>query len=168
MLATITATIGIATWYSAPLGSPLYCDTWDTVLAYDPLAEWIAVDVNEYRTGHVQCGDLLLLRTPYGTVMARAVDAGPLHRFHLTDHPDLAIIADVPMHLKPFPGRSSLATWINITAMARLNMAQNLGGDPPQTHPHAVEDSGAAWMAQKRRMMKSAIHAGKRAGGAGR
>jgi len=83
---------GIATAYAGQyVGQPLYCGG-----VYDVQAEpWIALPVGEF-----ECGDLVLVRFEDGsTLMARAMDAGPLGLYNVQGQ---AIIADVPAHLAPF------------------------------------------------------------------
>jgi len=84
---------GIATAYAGPyIGGPLYCGgTYD--LGADP---WIALPVG----GDWECGDLVFVRFEDGsTLMARAMDAGPLGQYNVEGR---AIIADIPAHLAPF------------------------------------------------------------------
>ena len=93
MACSLIALTGIATAYAGPyVGGPLYCGG-----VYDlQAAPWIALPTG----GAWECGDLVYLRFEDGsTLMARALDAGPLGLYNVQGQ---AIIADVPAHLAPF------------------------------------------------------------------
>lgn len=114
----ITLLTGVATMYAGVVGAPLYCDTWDTDLAYaETTLPWVAIDVNLYG-GWASCGDEILLLGDGWSLLARAWDAGPLSRYYVADFgPSLRIIADVPKHLAPFPGLSSKVTMVNLSRL---------------------------------------------------
>lgn len=129
LLLLVCTYVGVATTYDEPrfVGQPLYCDSSDNDLYYDAATmPWIAVDVSEYLTGRVQCGDVFLLRFADGTMLeARAQDAGYLYdaaclrRHYLDDNQCLPIVADVPTYLAPFTDTSSVVTMVNISAYER-------------------------------------------------
>jgi len=93
--------VGVATTYGGPGeawfdGRPLYCGCGAT---YDVDAPpWVAVDVSEYESGRVRCGDELWMTFEGGgKLRARAMDAG-----YLYGHDTLLggpIVVDVPAHL---------------------------------------------------------------------
>jgi hypothetical protein len=94
MACSLVALVGIATAYAGPyIGQPLYCGG-----VYDLQADpWIAMPIGG---GGWECGDLVYLRFADGsTLMARAMDAGPLSLYNVEGQP---IIADIPAHLAPF------------------------------------------------------------------
>ncbi len=107
--------IGVATVYML-IGGPLFCGG-----TYDINAEpWVALDINQYRNGSAECGDLILLTFPDGKyIIARAMDAGTLSRFHVDDWGPIPIVVDVPMHIKTFNGLSLPVKMYNITAGCR-------------------------------------------------
>ena len=93
MVYSLALVAGIATAYAGPyVGQPLYCGG-----VYDVQAEpWIALPVG----GAWECGDLVLVRFEDGSsLMARAMDAGPLGLYNVEGQP---ILADIPAHLAPF------------------------------------------------------------------
>jgi len=106
--------LGVATVYTLAL-QPLYCggifSTHNT--------PWLAVDVSQYTTHSIHCGDTMLLTTPHGSLIAQALDAGYLHNYHVDQWGSRPIIADVPSHLSPFPGLSCPATLLNLSAIER-------------------------------------------------
>lgn len=113
--------VGLLTWYGGPtepefVGEYLYCSTGARPLRYDEATKpWIAVDVSEYESGEIQCGDLLYVAfddNPQLNFFARAYDAGHL------DNAGLGIIGDVPWHLAKFDGTAH-GTIVNVTAMER-------------------------------------------------
>lgn len=119
---TVTLSIGIITMYSQAehIGQPLYCDRGQGRI-YDPatVAPWIALPVTEYQSGRARCGDLVELRIGTSVIRAQALDAGPLHRYHIASHPNQPIIADVPQHLWPASGISHPGNLINLSALER-------------------------------------------------
>ena len=81
---------------------------------------WIAVDVSEYQSGNVQCGDVMLLYFADGSTMhAMAYDAGYLYNYRTAGWPDMPIVADVPAFLVPFTGTSSVVFMLNYSAVQR-------------------------------------------------
>jgi hypothetical protein len=102
--------VGVATVYTGPVGAPLYCDRWDTEWHYDAATgPWVAVDVGEYESGRVQCGDWLeLVFTDGARLRARALDAGRLRGYYVEDWgADRPIVVDVPREWAPFEGLSA-------------------------------------------------------------
>ena len=106
---------GLATWYAGPyIGEPLYCDRGDGLIYSEDLPPWVAVDVGEYWSGRVQCGDMLAVKFANGeTLRARAWDAGYLARH--------GIVVDVPLHLaRKWRGEGIIgATVVNYSALGR-------------------------------------------------
>ena len=122
---------GMATAYAAHSpDAPLYCDGHlgpaGTLLFHTVTEPWVALDVSEYTSGRVRCGDDIIVRlpTPHGgrdgthTLRARALDAGPLYPFVIAET-ELPIVVDIPRHQAPFTGLSHPATVINVSAMRR-------------------------------------------------
>lgn len=107
--------IGLATIYAGVfVGQPLYCDT-DGSLFYSPETEpWIALDVHLYDRW-ASCGDDILLIAGGRPYTFKALDAGPLYKYHIEDHPALPIVADIPVFLSPFNGLSHPVRMINLT-----------------------------------------------------
>lgn len=107
--------IGVATVYML-LGGPLFCGG-----TYDVNSEsWIALDINQYSNGFARCGDIILLTFPDGKpIIARAMDAGPLSKFHVDCWGYIPIVVDIPEHIKTFNGLSSPVKMYNITAGCR-------------------------------------------------
>ena len=119
-LVALTLLSGVATIYADPyIGQPLYCDRGQGWI-YDANAEpWIALDVNEFTSGRVQCDDTFLIIFANGeTLIAQARDAGYLYPYYVEQWQQ-PIVFDIPAHLAPFPGLSMPATGINLSAMAR-------------------------------------------------
>jgi hypothetical protein len=101
VLATAVTVSGMATIYEH-YGHPLYCGgTFDLATP-----TWVALDVSEYQSGRVRCGDPVRVKFANGqTLRARALDAGYLYKHHIADT-GLPIVVDVPVHLAPFAGLS--------------------------------------------------------------
>lgn len=91
--------LGVATWYAGPyVGGPLYCGG---TYAEDT-APWVAVDVSEYQSGRIQCGDLLTVWIGGKMLQAWAMDAGYLYRYYVEQWgKETPIVVDVPRHLWP-------------------------------------------------------------------
>jgi len=109
VVTAISGSGGVATWYATAQheGNLLYCDyafpgrglRYDQTTA-DEFGPWVAVDVNQYLSGEVDCGDELTLLFEDGTVMvARALDAGRLATHFVRDFgADTPILVDVPQY----------------------------------------------------------------------
>ena len=117
----------IITMYAAPfIGQPLYCSMPDNPLYYSPSTPpWIALPVEDYQSGKVQCGDLMYIRFKLSdgstsTLMARALDAGPFASYCVRqlDGSCPSIAADVPVYWWPVEGISAWAEVIDLTAEA--------------------------------------------------
>lgn len=105
--------IGVLTVYIGVIGAPLYCDTWDTELMYDPTAfPWIAISVERYEFW--DCGDLVIVYLENDYFFARIYDAGYLTGYYVDDQP---IIGDIPKPFAPFDGLSAPGKIINLTQM---------------------------------------------------
>lgn len=107
----VTPTLeGVATYYAADrhAGRPLYCDQYlPEVQVYDEAASpWFSVDVGEYQSGRVRCGEWFLLAFGNGTyLVAQALDAGRfVDRYVLDYGPDRPVVVDLPEHLHPNGG----------------------------------------------------------------
>ena len=95
----------MATTYAGPfVGQPLYCDCGQGLTYSQHTTPWVALDVTEFQSGRVQCGDLVVVRFEDG----QALDAGPLYP-HVIADTGQPIAVDVPAHLAPFPGLSAQA-----------------------------------------------------------
>lgn len=117
---------GVATYYSkAKFGSqPLRCDYQFTEkLIYDESTPaWFAVDINQYTSGNVQCGDEFLLIFGSGEwLIAQALDSGTFEGYWVSTWPDEPIVVDLPEHLKPFKGMSGLVRAYNLSKAEREN-----------------------------------------------
>jgi len=117
----------VATVYAGPyVGQERYCGgTYD---ADDP-APWVALPVSWYEEGRAECGDLIYLSgvdaegAPW-SLMARALDAGPLERYCVETGEGCArIVADVPAHQAPFGGMSARVWQVrNVSAAVRAHL----------------------------------------------
>jgi len=111
--------IGVVTVYATVfIGQPLFCDTGQGLVFSEDTEPWVALDVDLYGDW-AHCGDKILIRGDGWELEALALDAGPLHEYWIEDWPDLPIIADVPMHLAPFPGLSAQVTMTNLDRQPR-------------------------------------------------
>jgi len=106
--------IGIATMYIGVVGSPLYCDNNGTVKYCNEGLPWVALPVDKYGEW-AECGGEIVLYGDGWSILAQALDAGPLSEYYIEDFPELMIIADVPRIHSPFKGLSSKARMINVT-----------------------------------------------------
>jgi len=101
---------GVATYYSEAKhnGNPLYCDQFSNKkLTYNRNNEnWIAMDVGQYLSGNVQCGDKFVLLFEDGKMLeAVALDAGRFENYYVVSYgPDVPIVVDLPEHLMPKNG----------------------------------------------------------------
>ena len=112
---------GIVTIYAGQyVGEPLYCDDGSGLVYNERTTPWVALSIKEYTSGRVQCGDEILIWGDDWSIVVRALDAGPLHRYYIEDWPDLPIIGDLPQFIAPFPGLSAKAQMVNVTATKRL------------------------------------------------
>lgn len=122
LLATVLIISGAATAYGGPqhLGQPLYCDTRSTLIFGRVYTPFLAVDVSEYESGRVHCGDWIRICFADGSHLdAQALDAGYLYR-HRVDQWDAPIVVDVPFQFAPFAGLSTRASIRNLSAFRRL------------------------------------------------
>lgn len=109
--------------YAGPVGAPLYCSTPQTPYTFSTDTQpWIALPLRDYQSGAVECGDLYYLKFENGrTLMARALDAGPLS-LYCVEQPDgscARIGMDVPAHLWPLDGISGWVEMYPISQWAR-------------------------------------------------
>lgn len=122
-MSALAVIVGVATVYAGSyVDGPLYCARPGHQMRYDLDAlPWVAVDVREYESGRIWCGDELWLRFEDGTeLQALALDAGPFEGYYVEEWgADRAIVVDVPAHLAPFPGLSAPVTMVNHSAVVR-------------------------------------------------
>jgi len=122
--------VGIATVYAGPyVGGPLYCARPGHQVRYDQsTTPWVAVDVREYESGRIRCGDELWLRFEDGSeLQALALDAGPFQGYYVAEWgEERGIVVDVPAHLAPFPGLSAPVAMVNHSAVVR-ELEQRVG-----------------------------------------
>ena len=100
---------GVLTWYVAVTGSPLYCGG-----EYDPGEAWLAVPVEAYENGEVQCGDRFAVWTDGHLRYLPALDAGAFGPYCVHDGPACHdIVADLPRHIYAGTGLSRPAYIVN-------------------------------------------------------
>ncbi|MCK5643047.1 MAG: hypothetical protein KAJ19_19725 [Gammaproteobacteria bacterium] len=128
MVASNTA-YGAVTVYAEPyIGERLFCSTPQNPLTYDQATQpWVALPFDKYGIDWL-CGDLILLRTPTGSIMARALDTGPFGGYCVAqgDGECLKIVADVPIYWATWPGLFSPGEVINLSAVARECKARGI------------------------------------------
>jgi len=91
------ALYGVITWYMAT--GPLFCGG-----SYDPGEAWLAMPVEAYESGEVQCGDLFAVWADGQLRYLPALDAGAFGPFCVMDGGSCVdIVADLPRHV--FPGK---------------------------------------------------------------
>ena len=128
--AMIIILTGIAAVYGPYPGRRLFCDQGNGLVYDDLRGPWVAVDPDEYRSGRVHCGDWLWLTTADGhSLLAQALDAGPLYAHRIDDWPGQQIVVDVPMHLATWPltwgGNTSTPVQVeNLSARERALVAE--------------------------------------------
>lgn len=117
----VSIEVGMATYYSyTDYGEqPLYC--WGQYDEHTLQAtQWVAVDVREYQSGRVRCGDTLLICFDSGCVKAHALDAGPFKGYFIEDYPDLPILVDFPREQWPIVGdMSAVVNILNLSKTER-------------------------------------------------
>ena len=113
---------GAVSMYAEPyIGERLFCSTPDNPLIYDQATPpWVALPFDRYGIDWA-CGDLIYIRTPTGSIMARALDTGPFGGYCVAqgDGECLPIVADVPVYWATWEGLSSTGEVINLSAVAR-------------------------------------------------
>lgn len=96
----LTVLVGIATYYTGPVGAPLYCDDGSGYIYDLEAPAWVALSEDLYRSGWANCGDRIKVLFEDGSyLIAAAMDAGPLQDYHLKESPELPLLVDVPEHL---------------------------------------------------------------------
>jgi hypothetical protein len=136
MMSTLTAAlivaVGMATAYTAEHADrPLYCDRGNGLTYGNTVTPWVALDVSEYRSGRVQCGDRIEVTFENGEVLvAYALDAGPLYPYQIAEAGYAPIIVDVPAHLAPFEGLSARCRLVNLSGAGRMMVAPETEGAP--------------------------------------
>jgi len=89
------AIYGALTWYVATVGAPLYCGG-----AYDPAEAWLAVPVEHYESGEVECGDVFAVWVDGHLRYLPALDAGAFGPYCVVDAGKCVdIVADLPRHV---------------------------------------------------------------------
>lgn len=119
----VAVILTVATWYSAAnYPGDVYCA--DATMAQLQAAgvRWVAVDVGEYQAGRVHCGDLLQVDFGDATLMAYALDAGPLADYRVDGLGTIGV--DVPAHLWPVQGMAAQVRVCNLTADLRGRLVQ--------------------------------------------
>ena len=102
----------------------MYCSTPTRPLTFSTTTPpWVALPVEDYQSGAVQCGDLIHLRFENGaTLTARAYDAGPFSRY-CVEQPDgscPSIDLDVPnLHWPAGEDLSAPVEYVNLSQVAR-------------------------------------------------
>ena len=124
-IALLLATVaGMATTYTTEkhYGKPLYCDTWQTDLAYNENTNFVAIPVSWYESGDWQCGDLVVIEFENGdSLLSYALDAGPFgDKFVVKYGEFVPIIVDVPSHEWPYSGISTGASILNVSLANRM------------------------------------------------
>ena len=116
LLATTPPTRGGITFYYGEHfeGRPLYCGQ----VYEEETGPWLAVTVEWYESGLVECGDLCLITFRDGSQMyARARDAGYLSSYRVWDT-GLPIVADLPKYWRN--GReTATGSIVNLSALRR-------------------------------------------------
>jgi hypothetical protein len=130
------AALTLATMYTGPTGAALYCSiSSDSYVYSTDTTSFLALPVESYLDGSVQCGDLMYIRFPNGsTLLARALDAGPFASYCVVQ-PDgtcPSIGMDVPSHLWPVGGISGWVEVVNLSAAYRASCA---GGNVERPSP---------------------------------
>jgi hypothetical protein len=120
--------IGVLTTYAGKyVGEPLYCDRGDGLTYRDDIA-FVALDVLEYETGRAQCGDVVRVTIGGVSFWAQALDAGPLHKYHVEQFGKVPIVGDVPEHLWAHsPGISGRGKIFNLSAFNRMSGDAKMG-----------------------------------------
>ncbi len=134
LLASILILSGAATAYGPGYyGQPLYCDRGASntlqlgqgngLILGEVDTPFVALDVSEYQSGRVRCGDMMRLTFADGQVLeAQALDAGNLYRYRI-DELRAYIIVDVPFQFAPFSKRSGdpkSPEWTGLSAPATI------------------------------------------------
>lgn len=106
---TVASAYGMITWYIAATGTALFCGG-----EYSAREAWLAVPVEAYQSGEVQCGDLFAVWSGGELRYLPARDAGPFGAFCVMDGADChAIVADLPRHVYDYGGLSAPAYVVN-------------------------------------------------------
>lgn len=114
---------GTSTVYGPPIdahiapGNPLYCSTWQRLLKYSTDDIFVAVDVSEYTSGRIKCGDFLIVYLDGKMLLARAWDAGRLYAANL------GIVVDVPYK---YHNLNSQAHIVNLSAIKRIQFEHKM------------------------------------------
>lgn len=114
---------GTSTVYGPPIDQDvyesnfLYCSTWHRPLRYSENDIFVAVDVSEYTSGRIKCGDFLIVYLDGKTLLARAWDAGRLYAANL------GIVVDVPYK---YHNLNSQAHIVNLSAIKRLQFEHKM------------------------------------------
>jgi len=124
-IALLLATVaGVATNYTADAhyGNPLFCDTWDTELAYNENTNFVAIPVSWYESGDWSCFDDVIITFEDGTrLYSKALDAGPFGSNFVDIKGELVpIVVDIPSHEWSYKGISARASILNVSLVNRM------------------------------------------------
>lgn len=114
----MTTAIVVATVYSSTIGTPLFCDTWDTDLSFhsdqEPFLAW------PFDVAGGQCGDIILVIAGEDWDLYKALDSGGFGH-HCVMEGDMChpIVVDIPMFFAPFDGLSAEVRVVNVSAQRR-------------------------------------------------
>ena len=122
MLVAANTYVGVGTQYlpDAHAGNPLYCDRDGTLIYDEATVPWVAMPIETFRDGRVECGDLIHVRSLSGlwpSFTARAYDAGDLGS--RTFRGGLPVVVDVPPWVATWDTPVPKVRVTNITAIAR-------------------------------------------------
>lgn len=113
--------VGIATYYTGPVGAPLYCDNGSGYVYDSDAPPWVSLSEHLYESSWANCGDTVKILFEDGTsLVAIAMDAGPLQDYHLEESPELPLLVDVPEHLWPRETMSAQVKVLNLTEIYKL------------------------------------------------
>lgn len=116
LMRLLLALAGIATYYTGPVGAPLYCDDGSGCVYDLDTPAWVALSEHLYESGWANCGDRIKVLFEDGRfLVATAMDAGPLQNYHLEQSPELPLLVDIPEHLWSRGTRSAEVKIINLT-----------------------------------------------------
>ena len=112
--------VGVITTYAGKyIGQPLYCDRGNGMV-YDDSRAFIALPVSEFESGRAVCGDNVRVTINDQSFWAKALDAGPLEKYRVTQFGNLPIVCDVPRHMWAWaPAISAKGSVFNESAFNR-------------------------------------------------
>ena len=111
----MTTAVIVATVYTATIGAPLYCDTYNTEYSFHPdQAPFLAWP---FDVAGGQCGDDILVTINDKKYWYKALDSGLFgkHRVIQSDGYCAPIAVDIPEFFAPFDGLSHVARVVNVS-----------------------------------------------------